>query len=99
MSTVYSTDTRTLPIVYDCPVCENITISLLDCPRLSDSLSDLPQKLELGDLINDKVGNLALKGIVGVVCEGKHIQATVIIVMLQHSLNCCRLFRIWMHKF
>ena len=71
LSAVYPSDPRVLPVVYDCPICRTIqNTSLLDCPRTfieEDDESFIP----LGVLVNGgHVGITALKGIVGVSCEG-----------------------------
>ena len=77
VSVVYESDPRNLPIVYDCPACDTIfNTTLLECRRISpfffqDEVADLTGVL--GDLVSSVVGPDALRGVVGVVCEGKRL--------------------------
>ncbi len=78
VSMVYDSDPRTLPVVYDCPACNTISSpSLLSCPRFGaagfegEVLGGLPSSVAgLGKLLRSVVGEMALKNIVGVSCEG-----------------------------
>ena len=66
VSAVFSPDV--LPVVYDCPVCDTLNTTLLECPRrfgiANGQLGELTIQLGSLDLLN------VLSGIVGVLCEG-----------------------------
>ena len=69
MSAVFVND-GILPIVYDCVACEAVAnTTLLECPRRV--LAEEEEREEgLGVLISGVVGRSALKGVVGVSCQG-----------------------------
>lgn len=72
---LYSFDPQVLPIVYDCPACDISDTSLLSCPRNAGELQGGDQIVggELGVLVGATLGVDALKGVVGVLCEGTYV--------------------------
>ncbi len=68
---MYISDPPVLPIVYDCVACETIlNTSLLDCSRRLLAGGDDVVVGGLGVLLGGKVGRSALRGVVGVACQG-----------------------------
>lgn len=71
---MFASDPRVLPIVYDFPACDSVVnTSLLGCPRVPDpSIFTGGSAVGLGELLDRfAIGIHALKGVVGVMCEGK----------------------------